>query len=130
MPSHMTRHPGTCEVEQWPARREAFRDAIRKARGLVHGRTCEFCHTTFGEPSEEQFYPCWTRHCEEHERLIAEGKIPAPKLISPSGRGPARIRQNLCARYAHRLGPTCALSSTGPSMSIPTKNSKREQTKE
>jgi len=82
----MTRHPGTCEVEQWPARREAFRDAIRKARGLVHGRTCEFCHTTFGEPSEEQFYPCWTRRCEEHERLIAEGKIPAPKLISPSGR--------------------------------------------
>jgi hypothetical protein len=72
-----------------------------KARELMHAKTCEFCHTTFGEHSEEQFDACWNRLREEHKRLIAAGKIPAPKLSvtviaggdSPLKRGLAPIRQ-------------------------------------
>jgi len=47
-----------------------------KAREFMHGKTCEFCHTTFGEHSEEQFDLCWNRLREERKRLQAEGKIP------------------------------------------------------
>jgi hypothetical protein len=52
------------------------------ARESMHDKTCKFCHTTFGEHSEEQFDACWNRLLEERQRLMAEGKIPGPKLTS------------------------------------------------